>query len=325
MREMLHVTAAHRRRGARRGGRPHHRRALLRARPTASWSATWRPRPPAAGRSRRCARATRSSSTWTPASCGSSSPTTRSPPAWPTGRRPPPRYTRGRAGQVRRARVLRLRGRGHPAGLMAHPRLQLMDWKRRVLAMYAAVRAGGGDPAACAAFRAARDELFARAPAVPAARRGPGGLRRRALLRPPARLRVEAELEPDADGRRAGDPHEHRRADALHAASGACARRSPGREVSLAVYWLEGYGGGLFLPFRDALAGHGTYGGGRYLLDTVKGADLGERRRRAAGARLQLRLQPVLRLRPALELPAGAAGEPPRRGGRGRRADAGHG
>ena len=48
-----------------------------------------------------------------------------------------------------------------------------------------------------------------------------------------------------------------------------------GREVSLAVYWLEGYGGGLFLPFRDALAGEGTYGGGRYLLDTVKGADLG--------------------------------------------------
>jgi len=31
----------------------------------------------------------------------------------------------------------------------------------------------------------------------------------------------------------------------------------------------------MFLPFRDALAGRGTYGGGRYLLDTVKGADLG--------------------------------------------------
>ncbi|HVM10097.1 MAG TPA: DUF1684 domain-containing protein [Acidimicrobiales bacterium] len=38
---------------------------------------------------------------------------------------------------------------------------------------------------------------------------------------------------------------------------------------------LEGYGGGLFLPFRDATAGDTTYGGGRYLLDTVKGADLG--------------------------------------------------
>lgn len=43
----------------------------------------------------------------------------------------------------------------------------------------------------------------------------------------------------------------------------------------LDVYWLDVYGGGLFLPFRDATAGDTTYGGGRYLLDTVKGADLG--------------------------------------------------
>jgi uncharacterized protein (DUF1684 family) len=31
----------------------------------------------------------------------------------------------------------------------------------------------------------------------------------------------------------------------------------------------------LFLPFRDATNGTSTYGGGRYLLDTAKGADLG--------------------------------------------------
>ncbi|MFJ5860395.1 DUF1684 domain-containing protein [Pseudarthrobacter sp. NPDC092439] len=42
----------------------------------------------------------------------------------------------------------------------------------------------------------------------------------------------------------------------------------------LAVWKLRGYGGGIFLPFRDATAGqpHGTYGAGRYLLDTIKGA-----------------------------------------------------
>ena len=45
---------------------------------------------------------------------------------------------------------------------------------------------------------------------------------------------------------------------------------------SLALYWLDGYGGGVFLPFADATRGDATYGGGRYLLDTVKGADLGE-------------------------------------------------
>jgi uncharacterized protein len=31
----------------------------------------------------------------------------------------------------------------------------------------------------------------------------------------------------------------------------------------------------VFLPVKDATAGVETYGGGRYLLDTVKGADLG--------------------------------------------------
>ncbi|HET6651741.1 MAG TPA: DUF1684 domain-containing protein, partial [Nocardioides sp.] len=50
---------------------------------------------------------------------------------------------------------------------------------------------------------------------------------------------------------------------------------------SLDVWWLASYGGGLFVPVKDASAGRpgGTYGGGRYLLDTVKGADLGGRGR----------------------------------------------
>ena len=39
----------------------------------------------------------------------------------------------------------------------------------------------------------------------------------------------------------------------------------------LTLWWLEAYGGGLFLPFRDATCGHESYGGGRYLTDTVKG------------------------------------------------------
>ena len=49
--------------------------------------------------------------------------------------------------------------------------------------------------------------------------------------------------------------------------------RFAGHELEL--FWLEAYGGGLFLPFRDATGGSETYGGGRYLLDTIKGADLG--------------------------------------------------
>ena len=41
------------------------------------------------------------------------------------------------------------------------------------------------------------------------------------------------------------------------------------------VFWMAGYAGGLFIPFRDATNGSETYAAGRYLLDTAKGADLG--------------------------------------------------
>jgi uncharacterized protein (DUF1684 family) len=46
-----------------------------------------------------------------------------------------------------------------------------------------------------------------------------------------------------------------------------------GKELTL--YWIAGYGGGVFLPFRDGTSGTTTFTGGRYLLDTIKGADLG--------------------------------------------------
>jgi uncharacterized protein (DUF1684 family) len=45
--------------------------------------------------------------------------------------------------------------------------------------------------------------------------------------------------------------------------------------LTLAAFWIEGYAGGLFVPFTDATSNHETYGGGRYLLDTIKSADLG--------------------------------------------------
>jgi uncharacterized protein (DUF1684 family) len=49
--------------------------------------------------------------------------------------------------------------------------------------------------------------------------------------------------------------------------------RLGGEDCQLTVFSLVGYGGGLFLPFRDATSGHETYGGGRYLFDTVKNTD----------------------------------------------------
>ena len=46
-------------------------------------------------------------------------------------------------------------------------------------------------------------------------------------------------------------------------------------DADLTLFWIEGYGGGLFLPFSDKTNSDSTYGGGRYLLDTIKHADLG--------------------------------------------------
>ena len=157
---------------------------------------------------------------------------------------------------------------------MSHPRLELMDWKRRVLTMYARARAGDGAPRACTAFRGTRDGLFRmhpQSPLTPQARTAFEGVPY--FPHDPA-MRVEAPLEPEQDGPElviptsTGEPTRFTRI-------GTVRPTLAGIDVALAVYWLEGYGGGLFLPFRDAQAGGETYGGGRYLLDTVKGADLG--------------------------------------------------
>jgi hypothetical protein len=48
-----------------------------------------------------------------------------------------------------------------------------------------------------------------------------------------------------------------------------------GQQGVLSLFWILGYGGGVFLPFGDTTSGKTTYGGGRYLYDTIKGADLG--------------------------------------------------
>ncbi len=180
--------------------------------------------------------------------------------------------------------------------------LALLDWRRTVSALYAAVRAEtAGDPeGALRRFRAGRDRLFAEHPETPldpAARAGFPGIPYWSY--DPA-LRFEAEVEPAPAQRLVahgldGEPYPLDRIGRL---------RLPVGELD--VYWIAVYGGGIFLPFRDATAGRTTYGAGRYLLDTIKGADLGGSDGRLVH-RLQLRLPPVVRVRRPLELPAGPA------------------
>lgn len=56
---------------------------------------------------------------------------------------------------------------------------------------------------------------------------------------------------------------------------GTIALPFPDRPRSLSVFWMAGYAGGLFIPFRDETNGTDTYGAGRYLIDAAKSMDLG--------------------------------------------------
>ncbi len=151
--------------------------------------------------------------------------------------------------------------------------LTLMDWKRRVFALYADVRDAVDGEAAWHHWRDVRDELFRehpQSPLPPSERATFEGL---PYFDYDPALRVLAAVEP-ADG--------ERRPIAASGNETVFFRRFAhadltlgGRPQRLSLFWLEGYGGGVFLPFADATSSAETYGGGRYLLDTVKGADLG--------------------------------------------------
>lgn len=137
--------------------------------------------------------------------------------------------------------------------------------------MYADVRADSAtDPGgALERFRARKDELFASHPdsPIPTARRADFGGLDYWPHDPALRLVAPVELlepRPSAAVSLGQETFALRRIGRVHLPQGA-----------LEVYWLESYGGGIFLPFRDTTSGTETYGAGRYLLDTVKGADLG--------------------------------------------------
>lgn len=150
--------------------------------------------------------------------------------------------------------------------------LEVADWRRQIHALYAEVRNATDLPAAHDLWRRTRDRLFAEHPSSPLlaedravftglpTRPYEAGWRFELPLLPaePARLEVETGTDGTVPFERVG----------LVDVPGI---------GTLDVWRLASYGGGLFVPVRDALAGAkgGTYGGGRYLLDTVKGADLG--------------------------------------------------
>jgi uncharacterized protein len=161
--------------------------------------------------------------------------------------------------------------------------LDLLDWRRRIFDVYSEVRRSSDHQAAWRRWRTVRDELFAshpQSPLPPEARRSFAGL---PFFDYDPTLRVAAEVVP------AEPEHFDIATSGIEGGSYGFTRfaiawfESSSEPVELELYWLDGYGGGAFLPFRDATSGTETYGAGRYLLDTVKGADLG-----MDGARLVL-------------------------------------
>jgi uncharacterized protein (DUF1684 family) len=151
--------------------------------------------------------------------------------------------------------------------------LELVDWRRQVQALYAAVRAEPDPAAGHARWRAGRDRLFRDHPRSPLPAGDP--LRDTGLPYWPydPALRFVLPFWPVEDGPRlvvpTGEDHD---GDVLLTRIGLV--EVPGT-AALAVWWLHQYGGGVFVPVRDGTAGTGSYGAGRYLLDTAKGADLG--------------------------------------------------
>jgi uncharacterized protein (DUF1684 family) len=187
--------------------------------------------------------------------------------------------------------------------------LQLADWRRRVADLYAEVRrlAPTDYEGALELWRSTRDRLFRDHPQSPV----PAGKRndfkaRHYPLDPEMRFEVTVEQDSPAEPRPAGGAiaatplnfgtqgNAATRSGGLAlatpiamdlpvSAGGTMAMRRighleipfPAGARRLGVFWMSGYAGGLFIPFRDATNGTETYGAGRYLLDTAKSADLG--------------------------------------------------
>jgi uncharacterized protein (DUF1684 family) len=144
--------------------------------------------------------------------------------------------------------------------------LDLVDWRRRVGDLY---RHRGPD--AAEAFRRGKDDLFRNHPQSP--------IEDRAAFKGLAYFPVDPSYRTPAVFEAATEPSEL--VIDTGGEDGAIRYRRAGflrftlheTECSLLVLSLIAYGGGLFVPFKDATSRGETYGGGRYLFDTVKNTD----------------------------------------------------
>jgi len=149
----------------------------------------------------------------------------------------------------------------------------LADWRRQIAEMYARIRKASSPHDGWEDFKRARDQLFKSHPQSPLDEAARSQFARLEYFGYSPAFRATAELvQCEAIqmqiGASDGSTYHFTRFATAHFEAG-------GNQGSLDLYWLQSYAGGIFVPFRDATCGDSTYGGGRYLLDTPKGADLG--------------------------------------------------
>lgn len=146
----------------------------------------------------------------------------------------------------------------------------ILDYRRHVAALYAAVREGrAADGELVDAFRRDRDRLLGQHPHTPLPRARRQGPVRLAYYPHDPELRFTSPVVPDPQR-------------TLVELDGLACERVGWVEFAvhatrcrLALFWIRGYAGGLFLPFTDATTGAETAATGRYVWDSLKGADLG--------------------------------------------------
>ena len=158
---------------------------------------------------------------------------------------------------------------GVPHGAAA---LEVLDWRRRIFALYAEVRASADPESAWQRFCDVREELYRTHPQSPVSPTARTVYANAFFPYDPA-FRVVATLTDD--DRVPSTVPASRGGSFAFSRIGHAGFELAGREHALEVRWNEGYGGGILVAVADETSGSETYGGGRYVLDTVKGADLG--------------------------------------------------
>ena len=155
--------------------------------------------------------------------------------------------------------------------------LELYDYRCLVVAMYrerAESLMAGVDPVTVwERYRVARDELFARHPQSALDEEQRQGFQSLPYFPYNSAMRFVVDIDTNVEQKRSTMLMNAKESMTL-VVVGKVHFVIEDQPVTLSIYWLDIYGGGLFLPFRDTTCAKESYSGGRYLFDTIKGSDL---------------------------------------------------